>query len=557
MEKPAPPESSTRSRISSASSPAPFTPSARACCASAPSNPACLRASPSWTRCRTWSFASARGAISSPSARSAGDPDMLALLDADVRPKDLDSAFATICLNEDVEFPPGDADCPDPKRGVEGARDVLEGAAEAPAGGDRSRDDLRHSEGCRHVPRPDARVALPAGSAGRHRVVAARRGTASPGSSRIRWANSAAEKKRFKHLISALHADFHSETVAPYLAQWRQYVYRLSVTVLARARDLAASERRRLNSLNYGDLLNLSARVLRENAQVRHALQQKYRASVRRRVPGHRSGPGGDRVPARRDDADARQADWPPSTGATLPLRPGALFVVGDPKQSIYRFRRADIDIYNIVRERFSDPAIGRVLPLTMNFRSVPAAVRLGEPGIRDAFPRGAHDPFAALRRARSEGGGEQLRRRLHADARGRPPRGRWRRTPKRLRATSGPKSTPGAASSAISSSSPERSATASSRTRNALEALNIPIEVSGAGAFGKSAEVEALTVLLRALADPQDALSLVAVLRGRCSASATPSCSRSSRQAAGSASSPRPHRMRPPPPTDSRRPKL
>ena len=48
-----------------------------------------------------------------------------------------------------------------------------------------------------------------------------------------------------------------------------------------------------------------------------------------------------------------------------------------------------------------------------------------------------------------------------------------------------------------------------------ALEALNIPIEVSGAGAFGESAEVEALTVLLRALADPQDALSLVAVLRG------------------------------------------
>jgi ATP-dependent helicase/nuclease subunit A len=49
----------------------------------------------------------------------------------------------------------------------------------------------------------------------------------------------------------------------------------------------------------------------------------------------------------------------------------------------------------------------------------------------------------------------------------------------------------------------------------DALEALNVPIEVSGAGAFGQSQEVEALTVLLRALADPQDALSLVAVLRG------------------------------------------
>ena len=48
-----------------------------------------------------------------------------------------------------------------------------------------------------------------------------------------------------------------------------------------------------------------------------------------------------------------------------------------------------------------------------------------------------------------------------------------------------------------------------------ALEALNIPAEVSGAGAFGESREVQALTVLLRALADPQDPLALVAVLRG------------------------------------------
>ena len=49
------------------------------------------------------------------SARAAGDPDMMELLEAGVKPKDLDSAFATICLNDDVEFPPGDGACPDPK----------------------------------------------------------------------------------------------------------------------------------------------------------------------------------------------------------------------------------------------------------------------------------------------------------------------------------------------------------------------------------------------------------------------------------------------------------
>src|SRR5204863_5691060 len=70
---------------------------------------------------------------------------------------------------------------------------------------------------------------------------------------------------------------FHADVAQPYLSAWRQYVYRLSIGLLARARLAASDERRRLNSLNYGDLLNLTARVLRENVGVRRALQQKYR----------------------------------------------------------------------------------------------------------------------------------------------------------------------------------------------------------------------------------------------------------------------------------------
>src|SRR4029077_15675392 len=41
-------------------------------------------------------------------ARTDGDSDMIELLQADIRPKDLDSAFAKICENDDVEFPPGE-----------------------------------------------------------------------------------------------------------------------------------------------------------------------------------------------------------------------------------------------------------------------------------------------------------------------------------------------------------------------------------------------------------------------------------------------------------------
>ncbi|MGE3188662.1 MAG: UvrD-helicase domain-containing protein, partial [Vicinamibacterales bacterium] len=58
-----------------------------------------------------------------------------------------------------------------------------------------------------------------------------------------------------------------------------------------------------------------------------------------------------------------------------LPVRPGALFVVGDPKQSIYRFRRADVGIYRDVCERLIAGGAGRVR-LRTSFRSVPAIQR-------------------------------------------------------------------------------------------------------------------------------------------------------------------------------------
>ncbi len=51
---------------------------------------------------------------------------------------------------------------------------------------------------------------------------------------------------------------------------------------------------------------------------------------------------------------------------------PGKLFLVGDPKQSIYRFRRADVDIYESVKQQLSQHGAA-VLHLTTSFRSVPS----------------------------------------------------------------------------------------------------------------------------------------------------------------------------------------
>jgi len=56
-------------------------------------------------------------------------------------------------------------------------------------------------------------------------------------------------------------------------------------------------------------------------------------------------------------------------TGA---LRPGALFIVGDPKQSIYRFRRADVGAYRRIADSLTSNGATAVT-LQTSFRSVPA----------------------------------------------------------------------------------------------------------------------------------------------------------------------------------------
>ena len=67
-------------------------------------------------------------------------------------------------------------------------------------------------------------------------------------------------------------------------------------------------------------------------------------------------------------------------------LRPGALFIVGDPKQSIYRFRRADVGAYRAHRDDL-DTSGATPVTLQTSFRSVPAIQRF----VNAAFSR-RHD---------------------------------------------------------------------------------------------------------------------------------------------------------------------
>ena len=162
---------------------------------------------------------------------AAGDPDLLALLEAGIRPQDLDSAFATICANEDVDFPPGEADCPDPKPARKALEEFwieLQKHLPSPIDSGTTCNIQRAAQQFRGQFRvSQQRLDRPA-------VVASLLDMWDCESKIVQkwWADTPAEKKRLRDLIEGLHQDFRTTVVEPYLAQWRQYVYRLSVTLL-------------------------------------------------------------------------------------------------------------------------------------------------------------------------------------------------------------------------------------------------------------------------------------------------------------------------------------
>jgi len=101
--------------------------------------------------------------------------------------------------------------------------------------------------------------------------------------------------------------------------------------------------------LDFDDLLVKARDLLRDNAEVRHDLQRRFKFVL----------------------VDEFQDTDPVQSELVLRLgegAPGKLFVVGDPKQSIYGFRRADIEMYASTRQRIEQT--GKTLTFQQNFRS-------------------------------------------------------------------------------------------------------------------------------------------------------------------------------------------
>jgi ATP-dependent exoDNAse (exonuclease V) beta subunit len=135
----------------------------------------------------------------------------------------------------------------------------------------------------------------------------------------------------------------------------------------------AARERQVAGELEFHDLLVLARQMLRDRSAgppVRAVLHRRYRHLLIDEF----------------QDTDPIQVDLAVLIGGTGPVsagtewhdidtRDGHLFFVGDPKQSIYRFRRADISLFLRAAERFG--AGGRSLSLTTNFRTGRSVIEL------------------------------------------------------------------------------------------------------------------------------------------------------------------------------------
>lgn len=130
-------------------------------------------------------------------------------------------------------------------------------------------------------------------------------------------------------------------------------------------RVLESAELRRAEGrLEFHDLLVLARDLLRREPAVRSALQERYRHLLLDEFQD--TDPIQIELAVRiAGGADADAPDW-----RDVEIPDGSLFVVGDPKQSIYRFRRANIATYLTAQD-----LLGDTVTLTTNFRTVPGVL--------------------------------------------------------------------------------------------------------------------------------------------------------------------------------------
>lgn len=116
--------------------------------------------------------------------------------------------------------------------------------------------------------------------------------------------------------------------------------------------------------LDFQDLLIFARNLLKDNKEIRKYFQERFRYILVDEFQD--TDPLQVEVVFFLAEKGAKADRW-----EDVDLEPGKLFLVGDPKQSIYRFRRADIETYEKAKENLASK--GADLTISQNFRTVPS----------------------------------------------------------------------------------------------------------------------------------------------------------------------------------------
>ena len=293
----------------------------------------------------------------------------------------------------------------------------------------------------------------------------------------------------------------------------------------------AAEARRAEGGLEFHDLLVLARNLLRTDVQARRSLHERYPHLLLDEFQ--------DTDPIQIELAVLIATDAPDVVDRSwfdLPVAAGRLFFVGDPKQSIYRFRRADISLFLRARDRFAGPAGAH--QLTTNFRTVEPIVEWVNATFSTLMPeelparQPRYESLAADRTSRHGpdrhlpillGGphpdpkvtSAELR---EAEAVRRGPRGaghpRQPRPVPRSSVAPGPTLGCGAPPSSATSRFLLPTRTSLPFLKAALEHAGIRYRIATGTLVYDTQEVVDALAALRAIDDPSDELSLVAALR-------------------------------------------
>ncbi|MFW6268507.1 MAG: UvrD-helicase domain-containing protein [Bacillota bacterium] len=209
-----------------------------------------------------------------------------------------------------------------------------------------------------------------------------------------RWQNKdVAREYRDKRAPS-----FVESVIEPILKKYREYRHYLAVEFLEPALEFYKEKRLERGELTFQDLLILTARGLRNKSSLRKYFKNRYKSILVDEFQD--TDPLQAEILFYLSGDNLEEKNW-----QNLHPEPGSLFLVGDPKQSIYRFRRADIDIYNTVKKQLKNGR-GEVLTLTSNFRSLPAVTTVLNPVFKTLLPEKGNAyqaPYARLNAVRPE----------------------------------------------------------------------------------------------------------------------------------------------------------